>query len=180
MKEVSTTHRGNYWNESNLCIIKKYSSLCSQIIKCDALWFSESSVTVYVLEGYLATRLGPSFLWDLDRLCLSLGLLQSYALSPVGRQPAPGSPGACCWPSWTRHGIFQPASSLRPAQLLQTKSKGDKESSGVTLHAATLYDGPTEFKMWHQVKNVYMQPRLTVYKGETRKALRVSFSQPVP
>ncbi|TNN89153.1 hypothetical protein EYF80_000441 [Liparis tanakae] len=56
------------------------------------------------------------------------GVLLSYALSPVGRQPASGSPGACGWPSWTRHGIFQPASSLRPAQLLQTKSRGDKET----------------------------------------------------
>lgn len=76
---------------------------------------------------YLAARLGPSFLWDLDRFCLSLGLLQSYPLCPVGRQSASGSPWACHWPSWASHGFFQPASSLCPAQL-QKRAK-DTESS---------------------------------------------------
>ncbi|KAF3839366.1 hypothetical protein F7725_018083 [Dissostichus mawsoni] len=79
---------------------------------------------------YLAARLGPSFLWDFDGFFgLSLGLLQSDPLGPVSRQAAPGSPGARHWPSWTGHGIFQPACSLRPAQL---KSKRrDKESRGL-------------------------------------------------
>ena len=74
---------------------------------------------------YLAAWLWPSFLWDLDRICLSLGLLQSYPLSPVGRQSAPGTPWAGHWSSRASHGIFQPACSLCPAQLC-TKSKGDK------------------------------------------------------
>lgn len=78
---------------------------------------------------YLAARLGPSFLWDFDGF---FGLsLQSDPLGPVSRQAAPGSPGARHWPSWARHGIFQPACSLRPAQL--KNKRRDKESSGVTL-----------------------------------------------
>lgn len=36
------------------------------------------------VQTYLATWLGPSFLWDFDRFAWSLSLLHSYSLHPVG------------------------------------------------------------------------------------------------
>lgn len=90
------------------------------IAKCYMIILSEACLCVMYTD--LAARLGPSFLWDLDRFCLILGLLKSYPLRPVGRQSAPGAPWACHWPSWASHGILQPASPLCPAQL-ERKSK---------------------------------------------------------
>lgn len=143
------------------------------MLQCDTLLFSDICVNVYVLDGYLAARLWPSFLWDLDGFCLSLGLLQSYPLCPVGRQSAPGSPWtghwppwtchwppwASHWPPWASHGIFQPASSLCPTQL-QSQRKWDTESSG-SLHSVILYNDnapPSKNKMCSKVK--MLQPKL--------------------